>query len=474
MVLGPFWRSPASGCRRSRSFKGCHISLQKMTPRERAATSKSRGERSRPPTVTAARADIVPGRLPEEEWLSLLRAEQSDEDVGDILAELLGRVMDECSKAYAAQQCVPFTVGQVRDALLQIAQWRFLARDEGESDTEGDGSWQEDEEPEPCTADSWAQGSVPVLCTRLSPCPGEVSGAQPPRQHGRQDPPATAEPGAPPTQPLCPGQVTTTSTVLPAPGPSRPELLRDKAVIATQPPEGKHPQAWPPLRRPALLCPARPPAPCPPWVPAEPLGQPEQGSHGDMEGRGMAGSSSHRPPLLPPSCASMETIQPGRPRRSVGVKQEGTGTILGVPRLGPGRRPERWIRPQVEVLDPGAEAKPPVCSRGARWHSRGQEPGNSPLSQGLAAAGGRWLQPCPPGSPQPRSSLPRQLGSLLDSAQLAPGVTIRWGGSVKRGLCIPVHGEEEEEEETGYLRPICPTVPFPAIAAREVTGDGEH
>lgn len=104
MVLGPFWRSPASGCRRSRSFKGCHVSLQKMTPRERAATSKSRGERSRPPTVTAARADIVPGRLPEEEWLSLLRAEQSDEDVGDILAELLGRVMDECSKAYAAQQ----------------------------------------------------------------------------------------------------------------------------------------------------------------------------------------------------------------------------------------------------------------------------------------------------------------------------------------------------------------------------------
>lgn len=188
----------------------------------------------------------------------------------------------------------------------------------------------------------------------------------------------------------------------------------------------------------------------------------------------MAGSSSHRPPLLPPSCTSMETIQPGRPWRSVGVKQEGTGTILGVPRLGPSHRPERWIRPQVEVLDPGAEAKPPACSRGARWHSRGQEPGNSPLSQGLAAAGGRRLQPCPPGSPQPRSSLPRQLGSLLDSAQLAPGVTIRWGGSVKRGLCIPVHGEEEEEEETGYLRPICPTVPFPAIASREVTGDGEH
>lgn len=215
---------------RGRSFKGCCVSLQKMTPRERAATSKSRGEKSRPPTIATVRADIVPGRLPEAEWLSLLRAEQRDEDVGDILAELLGRVMDECSKAYAAQQvstprpcfwgdpgtwgecgslaapapwrrttpwaqgaewgaqrwlcpqCVPFTVGQARDALLQIAQWRFLARDEGETDLEGDSAWREDEEPEPCTVDSWAQGSVPVLCAHLSPCPGEVRQATKPRR----------------------------------------------------------------------------------------------------------------------------------------------------------------------------------------------------------------------------------------------------------------------------------------------------
>ncbi|XP_075565493.1 uncharacterized protein C2orf81 homolog [Pelecanus crispus] len=137
-----------------------------MTPRERAAAAKSRGEKSRPPTVAAARADAIPGRLPEAEWLSLLAAEQADRDAGDVLAELLERAMDECSKAYAVRERVPFTVGQARDAILQIAQWRFLARDEGETDPEADGAWREDEEPQPRTTDSWAQGSVPVLRIR--------------------------------------------------------------------------------------------------------------------------------------------------------------------------------------------------------------------------------------------------------------------------------------------------------------------
>uniref|UniRef100_A0A8C3KH06 Uncharacterized protein n=1 Tax=Calidris pygmaea TaxID=425635 RepID=A0A8C3KH06_9CHAR len=387
---------------------GCDVSLQKTTPRERAAASKSRGEKSRPSTITVARADIVPGRLPEEEWLSLLRAEQRDEDIGDILAELLGRVMDECCKAYVAQQCVPFTVDQARDALLQIAQWRFLARDEGEMDTDGDDTWQEDEEPKPCTADSWAQGSVPVQDTHLSPCPGEVRRA---------------------TKPRC--------------GPQAAELIPPLCVSPGRPEQGHRP------------------AP--------------KSSHGDVEWSSEARASSCKPLLSSSSRTSMETIPPGRPQRSTGVKQEGTGAILGVPRLSHGRRPEYWIRPQVEVLDPGAEAKPPACSRGDRGRSRGPELGRSQLSRGLAATGRGRLQPAPSESPQPPSSLPRQLGSLLDSAQLAPGVTIRWGSSVKRGLCIPANSEEEEEtgEAKRDLRPICPTVPFPAIAAGQVTGDDE-
>ncbi|XP_009462176.1 PREDICTED: uncharacterized protein C2orf81 homolog [Nipponia nippon] len=381
---------------------------------------------------------------------------------------------------------VPFTVGQARDALLQIAQWRFLVRDEGETDPEGDGAWWEDEEPKPCATDSWAQGSVPVLCTQGSgaapaaapgpegaapptpsrphraprhprctpgpplPPPEQVSGAWAPSQCERQDPP-------------CPGQVPT-ATVLPLPGPSRLELLPDKAAIAPHPPDGKTPRARPLLPRPAPLCPARPPAPCPPPGLAELPGQLEKGrrplqsSHRDVEGMHLV------------------TIRPGRPLHSTGAKREGSGTVPGVPRLGPGSRPERWIRPQVEVLDLGAEAKPAARPQGGRWHSRGLELGSSRLPWGPVTTAGGQLQPPPRGSLQPPGPVPWQLGSLLDSARLAPGTTVRRGGSVKHGLCIPTHGEEEEEE-TGEakrdLRPIHSTVPFPAIAACQVSGEGE-
>lgn len=75
--------------------------------------------------------------------------------------------------------------------MLQITEWRFLARDEGESAVAEDPTWGEDEEPLACTTDAWAQGSVPVL---HAPAPdgaeehsqGEVSR---PRASFRQKPP---------------------------------------------------------------------------------------------------------------------------------------------------------------------------------------------------------------------------------------------------------------------------------------------
>lgn len=67
---------------------------------------------------------------------------------------------------------MPFTVSQARDALLQVVKWRFQARDEGDAELEG-GAWQEDEEPEPCAIDTWAQGSVPILQEHPTPRPGD-------------------------------------------------------------------------------------------------------------------------------------------------------------------------------------------------------------------------------------------------------------------------------------------------------------
>ncbi|XP_067560712.1 LOW QUALITY PROTEIN: uncharacterized protein C2orf81 homolog [Pseudorca crassidens] len=131
--------------------------------RDRGVT-RSKAEKARPPTAPVVpQVDIVPGRLTEAEWMALTALEEGEEVVGDILADLLAQVMDSAFQVYLTQQCIPFTISQAREAMLQITEWRFLARDEGESAVAEDPTWGEDEEPLSCTTDAWAQGSVPVL-----------------------------------------------------------------------------------------------------------------------------------------------------------------------------------------------------------------------------------------------------------------------------------------------------------------------
>nr|XP_007968360.2 uncharacterized protein C2orf81 homolog isoform X2 [Chlorocebus sabaeus] len=137
-------------------------SRQERQVRDRGVT-RSKAEKVRPPTVPVPQVDIVPGRLNEAEWMALTALEEGEDVVGDILADLLARVMDSAFKVYLTQQCIPFTISQAREAMLQITEWRFLARDKGESAVAEDPTWGEDEEPSACTTDSWAQGSVPVL-----------------------------------------------------------------------------------------------------------------------------------------------------------------------------------------------------------------------------------------------------------------------------------------------------------------------
>ncbi|XP_032034210.2 uncharacterized protein C2orf81 homolog isoform X5 [Hylobates moloch] len=136
--------------------------MTRSAVRDRGVT-RSKAEKVQPPTVPVPQVDIVPGRLNEAEWMALTALEEGEDVVGDILADLLARVMDSAFKVYLTQQCIPFTISEAREAMLQITEWRFLARDEGESAVAEDPTWGEDEEPSPCTTDSWAQGSVPVL-----------------------------------------------------------------------------------------------------------------------------------------------------------------------------------------------------------------------------------------------------------------------------------------------------------------------
>lgn len=47
---------------------------------------------------------MVPGWLTEAEWMALTAVEEGEDVVGDILADLLARVMDSAFKVYLTQQ----------------------------------------------------------------------------------------------------------------------------------------------------------------------------------------------------------------------------------------------------------------------------------------------------------------------------------------------------------------------------------
>lgn len=186
-----------------------------MASRERAAVPRQRGDKTRTPS--AAPPDAVPGRLCEAQWLSVLAAEERDDAVGDVVAELLGAVAERCFRAelsrqvggtagpsaaaawgavgaeWASQrrraapcpQCAPFAVDWARAELLQAVAWRFLVRDEGDAAPEAAGAWREDEEPLPCADDAWAEGAVPVLPACPTPAHGEVMRPFPPHPRHR-------------------------------------------------------------------------------------------------------------------------------------------------------------------------------------------------------------------------------------------------------------------------------------------------
>ncbi|XP_069779478.1 uncharacterized protein C2orf81 homolog isoform X3 [Narcine bancroftii] len=134
----------------------------------RSAVPKTRLEKSRTTanpasTSPATFVDIVPGRFTENDWQSMVAAEDGENNIMDIIEDIVSQALDQCYNLYIENQLLPFTISQAKDAILQIIEWQFLSYDPGESNVTLDHSWQEDREPKANVTDSWAQGSVPVV-----------------------------------------------------------------------------------------------------------------------------------------------------------------------------------------------------------------------------------------------------------------------------------------------------------------------
>ncbi|XP_072793645.1 uncharacterized protein C2orf81-like isoform X2 [Vicugna pacos] len=126
----------------------------------------SKAEKALLPAVPVPQAEVLP-ELTEAEVAKLRAREEGEEVVGDIVEELVDRVMDAACKSYLERQCIPYAVNRARETILHVVQMRVVPRDEGEPHLAEDPTWAEDEEPSPCPIDTWAGGAVPV---RRAPC----------------------------------------------------------------------------------------------------------------------------------------------------------------------------------------------------------------------------------------------------------------------------------------------------------------
>lgn len=138
----------------------------------RSVTSKVKGlERDRKstlPTTTPVAHDIIAGKFTDQDWLWMLDRDDSGSFVIDLVNDIYSAADKIIYDKYIEDQLIPYTVLQVKDALLQIVEWQFLARDEDSSSTASMFQIQDDE-PRTAITDCWAQGAVPL--TFRSPAP---------------------------------------------------------------------------------------------------------------------------------------------------------------------------------------------------------------------------------------------------------------------------------------------------------------
>ena len=75
----------------------------------------------------------------------MVERDDNDDFISDIIEEISCSALDIIYKAYIDRQLIPFTVCQAKDAIVQIIEWQFLARDEAEKKVAQDPGWTEDE-----------------------------------------------------------------------------------------------------------------------------------------------------------------------------------------------------------------------------------------------------------------------------------------------------------------------------------------
>ncbi|XP_051010744.1 uncharacterized protein C2orf81 homolog isoform X2 [Acomys russatus] len=289
--------------------------------RDRGMT-RSKAEKARPPTQPVPQVDIVPGRLNEAEWIALMSLEEGEDVVGDILADLLTRVMECAFKVYLTQQ----ERGNP-DHFLLGSSW---------SDRE---SQEQTQSPEPSAETGVSLGPMPTLeiFQKVEPedASEELGG-----QEGSHTLPASQE------KSLQSSHILAEPSKVPL-GPSHILALPWKESF--QPPQEV-------VR-----------------MVGSPQGSAEKGSqlslevlyHSELNPDAAGDALKHRSKERPPASASskgsvslLSVLTPEMLSRSPQSRR--TPTV----RLDPARLPRHWVRPVAEVLMSDPESSPLEIYRG--------------------------------------------------------------------------------------------------------------
>lgn len=439
--------------------------------------------------VPPVNSDVIPGRFTENDWNSMLDKEEGEDFIVDIVGNIVDSALNVIYDNYIQKQLHPYVVTQARDAILQIIEWRFLARDEGETKPEEDNTWQEEDEPLPCVPDAWAQGSVPQnnrpLASPVVSEPGtditEVSGMSlypvledvvceshadieliEEREDGQEED-REEEKEEEVTQ------AQDQSPRLAGPGPEEQDVKTEDVSKKTeknvvQPKQDVKPR--------------------------KPRFKPHKGRVRSAGLRDMhktldeterelleAEKKALEPKLvitdsilehMPSSCHSILKVQAGRPPGSKDVNYDDKGNVISVIRLDPEKLPSHRVRTQFAVVDPAVEAAHArlVAMRTGRYISQQkaemakQQAEVRALTKSNGQGGVRTAEVTKNGPVKPvrtaasiatlasshhtqgtkqldHSAVPGGISPLppplIESMELSPGVVVKEGNRVKRG-----------------------------------------